>query len=369
MIKLFRKKKKNISPQSLSPFGDNSKKITISPPIFITFDEGLMFTPVSNQIIYIENSFQPQVNKFINENFDEINKLFDEKGYALCYIPFINQDKLTAEAIEYHYPNLDKTRINLNQGKNTAISYDDFLLRTAESQTLQSGFLRYKEKNEKGYQFSYFQFTAFSDNELWKQTATYISKVRDIGAFYSLGKPEREDIADFEFPFEAKKLVGEIKERIEKLKKIGISEIMLNSLLLPKAEVSRMRISSDYRIYLTDYGNKEIVMSPLPKAIFFLFLKHPEGILFKHLSEYKDELKQIYSKLTSRSESNDILDSINDVTDSTKNSINEKCSRIREAFIKEFDESLAKNYFITGERATPKKITIDRDLVTFECNI
>ena len=48
--------------------------------------------------------------------------------------------------------------------------------------------------------------------------------------------------------------------------------------------------------------------------------------------------------------------SINDVTDPTKNAINEKCSRIREAFVKHFDEQIAKNYFITGTRSEPKKI-------------
>jgi hypothetical protein len=48
------------------------------------------------------------------------------------------------------------------------------------------------------------------------------------------------------------------------------------------------------------------------------------------------------------------------------NSINEKCARIRSAFIREFDESLAKNYFVTGERGEPKKISLPRDLVVWE---
>ena len=37
--------------------------------------------------------------------------------------------------------------------------------------------------------------------------------------------------------------------------------------------------------------------------------------------------------------------SIDDVSEPTKNAVNEKCSRISEAFIKHFDESLAQNYF------------------------
>jgi len=31
-------------------------------------------------------------------------------------------------------------------------------------------------------------------------------------------------------------------------------------------------------------------MTPLTKAAYFLFLKHQEGILFKHLFDYRNEL-------------------------------------------------------------------------------
>lgn len=48
------------------------------------------------------------------------------------------------------------------------------------------------------------------------------------------------------------------------------------------------------------------------------------------------------------------------------NSINEKCARIRAAFIKEFDHHLAKYYVVTGERGEAKKITLPRDLVIWE---
>ncbi|NCB85824.1 MAG: hypothetical protein EOM44_15265 [Bacteroidia bacterium] len=238
--------------------------------------------------------------------------------------------------------------------------------KTTESQTLKTGFIRFKEKTDKGYLFSYFEFTKFDDDELWKQVAKYISRVGDRSELYKVGKPDNDEIADYNFPLEANKIIDEIKERIEKLKKIGVNEIMLNSLLLPKAEVSRITITKDFRILLNDYGNKEIFLTPLPKAVFILFLKHPDGIMFKHLSDYREELMMIYSKITPKSELQDIVESINDVVDPTKNSINEKCSRIKEAFLKEFDEALAKNYFITGERATHKKIIIDRNLVVFE---
>lgn len=51
------------------------------------------------------------------------------------------------------------------------------------------------------------------------------------------------------------------------------------------------------------------------------------------------------------------------LVDPLSNSLNEKCSRIREAFLREMDDSIACHYYITGDRATPKRIKLDRKLV------
>ena len=107
-------------------------------------------------------------------------------------------------------------------------------------------------------------------------------------------------------------------------------------------------------------------MEPLIKAVYLLFLKHPEGIVFKELTEYRNELLEIYKGLKPLGLNKRTVQSIEDVTNPLLNSINEKCARIRSAFVKEFDEGLAKNYFVTGERGEAKKITLPRDLVIWE---
>lgn len=60
------------------------------------------------------------------------------------------------------------------------------------------------------------------------------------------------------------------------------------------------------------------------------------------------------------------LKSIEDVTNPCLNSINEKCARIRSAFVSRFDDNLAKNYYIFGWRGFEKKISLDRKLVIWE---
>ena len=114
------------------------------------------------------------------------------------------------------------------------------------------------------------------------------------------------------------------------------------------------------------YNDIEVKMEPLIKAVYFLFLKHPEGITFKELTDYREELLEIYKGLKPMGLNKRTIQSIEDVTNPLLNSINEKCARIRAAFINKFDEHLAKNYFVTGERGEAKKISLPRDLVVWE---
>ena len=161
-------------------------------------------------------------------------------------------------------------------------------------------------------------------------------------------------------------LLNEVKEKVSKLRSYGVGNIEIEAALHEKEEVlSPLNISKDYKLFLGD-DSKEIHMEPLIKAVYLLFLNHPEGILFKCLPDYREELAIIYAKLRPWGLSNRALQSIEDVTNPCLNSINEKCARIRAAFMNKFDEHLAKNYFITGERGEAKKITLPRDLVIWE---
>ena len=44
----------------------------------------------------------------------------------------------------------------------------------------------------------------------------------------------------------------------------------------------------------------------------------------------------------------------------------QKCARIRGAFVGQFDNHIAKYYYIDGRRGEPKKIALPRDLVVWE---
>ena len=130
-------------------------------------------------------------------------------------------------------------------------------------------------------------------------------------------------------------------------------------------KLSKLRITKDGTILLADY-QKEVKMEPIVKAVYLLFLNHPEGIAFKYLPDYRKELTDLYQKIKPWGLTERAIRSIEDVTNPLLNSINEKCSRIRAAFLPEVDSTLLEQYIITGKSGDVKKILLSRDLVVWE---
>jgi len=160
-------------------------------------------------------------------------------------------------------------------------------------------------------------------------------------------------------------LVEEVKERIRKLKDYGMSEKELTSLLETERPLLKLTISRNYRLYLGEQ-RVEIRMEPLVKAVYLLFLRHPEGIIFKNLPDYRQELTKIYSDVRPWGLTDRALQSIEDVTNPMLNSINEKCARIKKTFLAVMGSGMAEHYYIKGTRCEPKGIALPRDLVVWE---
>lgn len=160
-------------------------------------------------------------------------------------------------------------------------------------------------------------------------------------------------------------LVEEIKERIRKLKDYGMSEKELTSLLEAERPLLQLAVSKDYRLYLGEQ-RMEVRMEPLVKAVYLLFLRHPEGIIFKDLPDYRQELTKIYSDVRPWGLTDRALQSIEDVTNPMLNSINEKCARIKKTFLAVMGSGMAEHYYIKGTRCEPKGIALPRELVVWE---
>ena len=132
------------------------------------------------------------------------------------------------------------------------------------------------------------------------------------------------------------------------LRSIGVSVLEELRIEAAKSRLSRLLVTKDYRIILVDYGNKEVEMTPVHKAVYLLFLNHPEGIEFKKLCEYRNELLGYYMATAKLMDKQTIAESVDMLVDPLNNSINEKCSRIKSIFLNIMDQYTANYYIISG---------------------
>lgn len=335
--------------------------------------KNLPFKPTTGEIIYVENEYNEKINLLIKRNRTFIQKCLDRSRYfksKFIYLPDLIEDLSQEEqVIGYLAPYLSDRSLSSSVRIKSSLLLD-FMLVPENRKNITPCFVRYRGEDSKGSLFECVGFNpedGINEKKFFKLICSLFDHYPlKPGPVYSINHLEIFTDADDYFDRESKQLISEVKERITQLRKLGVSQWALEQLVKPELKLSKLVVTQDFRLFLPDYNNMEIRMEPLIKAVFILFLKHPDGILFKCLPDYREELTDIYVRLKISGLSDKVLKSIEDVTNPLRNSINEKCARIRSAFIKEFDEGLAKYYFVTGVRAEAKKILLPRDLVVWE---
>jgi hypothetical protein len=180
-------------------------------------------------------------------------------------------------------------------------------------------------------------------------------------------------------------IARQIRRLIEQLQMAGRNDLLLHAVGVPlleelrieaaKGKLSRLVITKDYRFILEDY-HQEVELQPVHKAVYLLFLAHPEGIEFKRLAEYREELTRYYLATAKMMDKEKIIEGIDHLVNPLDNAINEKCSRIKKVFLDLMDEYTASYYYISGHTQKRfagssriwyerlKIITLPRDLVS-----
>lgn len=83
----------------------------------------------------------------------------------------------------------------------------------------------------------------------------------------------------------------EVKRLTGLLQAAGRTDLLLKAIGVPlleelrieaaKGKLSRLLITKDCRFFLMDHENREVELQPVHKAVYLLFLAHPDGIEFK----------------------------------------------------------------------------------------
>ena len=338
----------------------------------------------SHSLIYVANEECPELEDLFENHLYELNVWASQMDLQVVYIPSLLKTIQDKQKLSYKMPWVNGDIDNKVQAGNDYMLR--YLLHEDDRKKLKHGFFLCKGEADPytdNYICYYFELTPPSEKNLLEQLNTISYELYFKARAYGENKVYYEIVGDgagsscnpknyegsrytTEEERVVKDLLDEVRQKIIQLRLRGVGQRILEDLIQPEEKLSRLVITSDYRIFLPDYQNMEINMEPLVKAVYFLFLRHPEGLLFKELPDYRKELTEIYLQLKPNGLTDRVRKSIKDVTDPTLNSINEKCARIRAAFILQFDEYLAKNYYIDGLRGQPKKIALPRDLVIWE---
>lgn len=330
-------------------------------------------------IVYVENEYCETLNDFFIRN-----RVFDfTQRYNIVYLPRLAKELEAVGLPHYMHPELPRVKV---LGESLPSTYPiQYLSYPEDAPKIKHGLIIFTGiLHHHGAEYirgDYFPLEEGNDEYITEQLHTIIRHLHNrhgniTPKYMKPSKPDMEEgstdaFADALFPWVVKNnevaiIINEVREKIAKLRDMGIAEKVLEKLIKAEPKISRLVVTKDMRIILPDYHDMEIKMEPINKAVFLLFLKHPEGIVFKRLPDYRKELAEIYEHIKPLGLNERALKSIEDVTNPCLNSINEKCARIRGAFISQFDENLARQYYIYGERGDVKRIALPRTLVTWE---
>ena len=131
-----------------------------------------------------------------------------------------------------------------------------------------------------------------------------------------------------------------------------------------KNQLSPLVVNNDLKIVLPNYNEVEVKMPAMCRAIYILFLKNPEGIALRDIGDHRAELEDIYSIVMPGRSEEKAKEAIDNLLDPMSNTLNEYISKIKRCFKScIIDEELASNYFITGKKGEPYRITLAPSLI------
>lgn len=368
---------------------------------------GLPFQPKPNQVFFIESGYDQETNEYIQNFQGYLTSLFESKGLKFYYLPSLVTEEGVEEKVRYYAPYLTSEELT-TPVRSDALT--DFILDSETRKNLPPSFIfgGIPVGFEEDYRFlqvplfevnfdapySFFmelkkltmermeaaEKERLDDRVLCSPSASpdiyldsdevdsctmHMPQFKEIGREEAPEKTE-EQLEEERSLIDTQKVLEQLRRTVQKLRLDGVSLMAIHEFIDKQEPLSRMVITPDYRIFLPDYHNMEIEMGALPKAIYFLFLRYPEGIVYKHMQDYFTELLNIYKQLRPNTDEARLHVTITKVVNPLGNALNENLARIRKAFVEKFDEHLACHYIVSGERGSQYLIPLDRELITWE---
>ena len=340
-------------------------------------------------VVYVETEYNQPLNSFIVNNMEYIRKGFLKKNYYFVYIPELKN--LSDEDFACAFPldtasMTDDIRNNIRNITTEQFTRFFVSLIGMDYSGSKAGLLSlYRYHNDEGYKIpdldyskSHFVYVDLQDccpdniKEAFEEYFEFYATELKSGVFcvrpreeYPLDiwqrgefDGEQNNTPDHLFHDVQQQMLGiaeEIRQRVEILKQGGYIELLLHTLgadLVKQINDSRktatplmhLNISDNLRIFIPELDNREMKMPALARALYVFYLRHEEGVEFKFLSEFTEELFSLYRLASNRLDDTRLRATVDSLVNPTENKINECVSRIKAAFLSVMDEYAARNY-------------------------
>ena len=214
------------------------------------------------------------------------------------------------------------------------------------------------KKDKSFWEMAFKGLTGFSKKMVEEEDDYYEYSPQTQESTFTLNELRDEDVQE---------TIEDLERNIERLRLLGIPLAAIAEFVAKYETISRIKITDDLRIFLPDYNNLEVKMGALYKAVYFLFINHPEGIILKRLEEYHQELTNYYLQASGKeSLTQKMYESINSLEYPGNNYINTIMSKIKMCFKATIDEHLARYYYIYGKPGEPYKIALENINIEWE---
>lgn len=362
-----------------------------------------------NYVIYFEKEQNIPFNLYIRNNFDLIENQFATLGLKFIYLPYLTQSIAEINTVlEYYLPSLSyiqvqekllsdyNEKIKGQMTKHTSSEIRSIILKEEfvpdsmdYSEVL--ALVNYQGSANSGLLFFDPMSCAIGESDIFSnnhQNKDYALYFNDVIAYLKQLREEEEDfdyksfyplpIVDYteQLDESTKDVINTIEAKLSELKDSGQLLFLipiLKNLLEKQSQsiqldsISRLEVNSYNRILLP-YFKKEVELSYLTKAVYFLFLKHPEGINLKELGNYQKELLFIYTSVSNQLDYDKMVKSVEDVVNLETKAIYTHLSRIKSAYYKIMDESFARYYIVSGNGEEDRKVLFDTSSIVWDSN-
>lgn len=269
----------------------------------------LPFEPEDGKVYFISSGINPAADHFVEDNYEEIRKIFAQNRLEFIFIP--------------HHIGKD---LNGRDVPPTVLSY-------AASQ-----------KTDTGIAFSAYHLDLGRD----ETGQVLLGQLCEVAWAYSC----RDTVSNIDYSLnpETRKMMDQmvLLGRAMKLKGVKLSDLgpVFGIWIEPRGLV----VKSDGSIVLPNYNNLQINLNPLEKALYLFLLQHPEGVEADALVGYRKDLLRIYHHFTIFGDESTIENSIDNLLSEDKGALYSHISKLNSKIDAQLADSLAKPYRIQSRR-------------------